>query len=69
MIEYKLTEGDRLAMARCLSGEGGEVLIDIVTDQIVTNSTISAEERAGAGLVLSLMRSLKNQTGQKVTKP
>ena len=71
MIEYKLNGEDLAKMQKAMAGEGGKALLDTVTDQIVLNSAITPADRAGAGLVLSFLRSLSNDTGivRKELKP
>lgn len=67
-IAYSFEAGDREKILQVLNTEGGQILIDVITDQIVTNPDLDAMESRGAGRVLSLMRSIRNDTGLETPK-
>ena len=62
-ITYRLDATKRSKIHQILLSEGGEILIDAIIDDIVTNPDLPSEERAGAGRILALMRSIRNDTG------
>ena len=62
-ITYRLDATKRSKIQQILLSEGGEILIDAIIDDIVTNADLPPEERAGAGRILALMRSIRNDTG------
>jgi len=62
-ITYRLDATKRSKIQQILLSEGGEILIDSIIDDIVTHPDLPPEERAGAGRILALMRSIRNDTG------
>ncbi len=62
MITFKMTEVQADLCKGALNGDQGEVLLDIVTDQIVLSDLLTAEQKEGAGIVLKFMRSLHMDT-------
>lgn len=56
---------------RAMSGDQGEVIIDLITDQIVLADDMKDEHKAGAGAVLKFLRSLHNDSDHliKIQKP
>lgn len=61
-----LTETQKTLLGQALAGDGGDVLIDVVTDQIVLSATLTAEQKEGAGVVLRLLRDAKEETFHQV---
>tara|TARA_R110000823_G_scaffold309584_1_gene433911 strand:+ start:296 stop:511 length:216 start_codon:yes stop_codon:yes gene_type:complete len=69
MISFQLTPVQLTLCKQALANDQGEVLCDIVTDQIVLSEQLSAEEAKGAGSVLKFLRSLHNDTDNLVSTP
>ena len=67
-ISYRLDATKRSKIQQILLSDGGEILIDAIIDDIVTNPDLPPEERAGAGRILALMRSIRNDTGIETPK-
>lgn len=63
---FKMTAVQEGLCKGAMGGEPGEVLIDVITDQIVLSDQLSAEESKGAGMVLKFLRSLHNDTDNLV---
>ena len=68
MIAITMTEVEQSLCVQALSGDQGEVLCDLITDQIVLSDHLGAAEKAGAGIVLKFLRSMKDGKNL-ITKP
>jgi hypothetical protein len=69
MISVTMTEVEQSLCSQALSGDQGEVLCDLITDQIVLDDKLSADHKAGAGIVLKFLRALKDDKNLIKTEP
>lgn len=68
MITIKLTGVQAALVKQAMSGDAGEVLCDVTTDQIVLSDQLTADQAQGAGMVLKFMRSFLNDTDNLLNK-
>lgn len=68
VLAIKMTSVEAGLCKTAMGGEPGEVLLDVITDQIVLSDSLSAEEKAGAGRVLKFLRSLHNDSGNLIER-
>lgn len=68
MITIKLTGVQAELVKQSMAGDAGEVLCDIITDQIVLSDQLTAEQAQGAGMVLKFLRSVLNDTDNLLNK-
>lgn len=68
MITIKLTGVQAALVKQSMAGDSGEVLCDIITDQIVLSDQLTAEQAQGAGMVLKFLRSVLNDTDNLLNK-
>jgi hypothetical protein len=70
MITIRMTKVEEGLCKQAMLGDKGEVLLDIISDHIVLADDISDQHKAGAGIVLKFLRSLRNDTNLiEATKP
>lgn len=62
MIQFKMTGVQSELCKTAMNGEAGEVLLDVVTDQIVLSDALTAEQKEGAGIVLKFLRDLHSDS-------
>jgi hypothetical protein len=67
-VIINMTRSELELCENALNGQKGEMLLDIITDQIVLSDTLSTEEKAGAGRVLKFLRSVHNGTANLIEK-
>jgi len=68
VITIKLTGVQAALVKQSMAGDSGEVLCDIITDQIVLSDQLTAEQAQGAGMVLKFLRSVLNDTDNLLNK-
>ena len=67
-LAFNIPQFEGSLIKQALSGAQGEVLIEIITDKIVLNESLSPKESKGAGYVLSFLRSMKEEKNIQPTK-
>jgi hypothetical protein len=69
MTTVRMTKIQEGLAKQAMLGDKGEVLLDLITDQIVLADDMPDSHKAGAGIVLKFLRSLYNDSDHLIPAP